>query len=236
MQYEDFLAAKAKSVTPSGFDIEASALNPALFDFQRSIVRWALKKGKAAMFLDTGLGKTIQQCEWAHQVCRHTWGNVLIVAPLCVSQQTVEESAKFGIAVRYVRDQSQVKPGISITNYEMLKHFDPTQFVGVVLDESSILKDHTSKTRQMIIDMFSRTPYRLSCTATPSPNDFMELGNQAEFLGVMSAVEMLAMYFVHAGGETSKWRLKGHGKTRFWEWMASWAICIKNPDDLGFNG
>jgi DNA modification methylase len=188
------------------------------------------------MFLDTGLGKTIQQCEWAHQVTRATSGNVLIAAPLCVSQQTVEEAAKFGIEVRYVRDQSQVQPGISITNYEMLKHFDPVQFVGVVLDESSILKDHTSKTRQMIIEMFSRTPYRLSCTATPSPNDFMELGNQAEFLGVMSSVEMLAMYFVHDGGETSKWRLKGHGKTKFWEWMASWAICIKNPSDLGFDG
>lgn len=236
MQYDDFLAAKAKSVTPSGFDIAESALNPALFDFQQAIVRWALKKGKAAMFLDTGLGKTIQQSEWAHQVVQHTGGNVLIAAPLCVSQQTVEEAAKFGIDVRYVRDQSQVQPGISITNYEMLKHFDPAQFVGVVLDESSILKDHTSKTRQMIIEMFSRTPYRLSCTATPSPNDFMELGNQAEFLGVMSAVEMLAMYFVHDGGETSKWRLKGHGKTRFWEWMASWAICIKNPSDLGFDG
>jgi DNA modification methylase len=236
MNYEEFLSGKARSVKPSGFDIEAGELNPALFDFQRAIVKWALKKGKAAMFLDTGLGKTIQQCEWAHQVTRATSGNVLIAAPLCVSQQTVEEAAKFGIEVRYVRDQSQVQPGISITNYEMLKHFDPVQFVGVVLDESSILKDHTSKTRQMIIEMFSRTPYRLSCTATPSPNDFMELGNQAEFLGVMSSVEMLAMYFVHDGGETSKWRLKGHGKTKFWEWMASWAICIKNPSDLGFDG
>jgi hypothetical protein len=236
MDYDDFLERKAKSVQPSGFDIDEGALNPALFDFQRAIVRWALKKGKAAMFLDTGLGKTLQQCEWAHRVCEHTGGNVLIAAPLCVSQQTVEEAAKFGISVRYVRDQSQVHPGISITNYEMLKHFDPAHFVGIVLDESSILKDHTSKTRQMIIDMFSRTPYRLSCTATPSPNDYMELGNQAEFLGVMTAVEMLAMYFVHDGGDTSKWRLKGHGKTRFWEWMASWAICIKNPSDLGYDG
>ena len=236
MQYEEFLAAKAKTVEPSGFAVSDDELNPALYGFQKAIVRWGLAKGKAALFLDTGLGKTIQQCEWARHVCRHTGGNVLIVAPLCVSQQTVEEAAKFGIEVRYVRDQSQVQPGISITNYEMLRHFDASQFVGVVLDESSILKDHTSKTRQMIIDMFSRTPYRLSCTATPSPNDFMELGNQAEFLGVMSAVEMLAMFFVHDGGDTSKWRLKGHGKTRFWEWMASWAICIKSPYDLGFDG
>lgn len=236
MKYDEFLRRKAKSVTASGFDISESELNPALFDFQRAVVMWGLKKGRAAIFEDTGLGKTLQQGEWAHQVCRYTGGNVLIVAPLCVSQQTVEELAKFRIEVRYVRDQSQVQSGISITNYEMLKHFDPSRFVGVVLDESSILKDHTSKTRQMIIEMFSRTPYRLSCTATPSPNDFMELGNQAEFLGVMSAVEMLAMYFVHDGGETSKWRLKGHGKTRFWEWMASWAICIKNPADLGFDG
>lgn len=236
MQYEEFLLAKARRVDAAGFDVQPADINPALFDFQREIVRWAVKKGRAAIFADTGLGKTLQQCEWARLVAEHTGGRVLIAAPLCVSQQTVEEAAKFGITVRHVRDQSQVGDGICITNYEMLHHFDPAAFAGVVLDESSILKNQTGKTRQMIIDMFSRTPYRLSCTATPSPNDFMELGNQAEFLGVMSAVEMFAMYFIHDGGDTSKWRLKGHGKTRFWEWLASWAVCIKSPADLGFDG
>jgi hypothetical protein len=155
---------------------------------------------------------------------------------LCVSQQTVEEAAKFGITVKYCREDDEVEPGITITNYEMLEHFDLDSFVGVVLDESSILKAHTSKTRAYITEQFRATPYKLSCTATPSPNDFMELGNQSEFLGVMSAQEMLATFFTHDGGDTGKWRLKGHGKVKFWEWMASWAICIRNPSDLGFDG
>ncbi len=188
------------------------------------------------MFEDTGLGKTAQQVEWARQVCIHTGGNVLIAAPLCVAQQTVEEAAKWGVSIKYARHQDDAQDGITITNYEMLERFDPALFAGVVLDESSILKAHTSKTRERIIEMFRETPYRLSCTATPSPNDHMELGNQAEFLGVMTATEMLAMFFVHDGGDTSQWRLKGHGKSRFWEWMATWSVCIRNPADLGFDG
>ena len=234
MNYSDFLRAKATTSTPVGFD--PSDLCPELFDFQRAIVEWACKRGRAAIFADTGLGKTAMQVEWARQVNEHTGGDVLIAAPLCVAQQTVEEAAKFGICVRYCRDQKDAKPGITITNYEMLERFNPADFAGVVLDESSILKAHDSKTRARITEMFRDTPYRLSCTATPSPNDHMELGNQAEFLGVMTATEMLAMFFIHDGGDTSQWRLKGHGKTRFWEWISTWAVCIRNPADIGFDG
>jgi DNA modification methylase len=236
MNYDAFIRAKTSEDVESGF--EPSDLGEHLFDFQAAIVEWACKRGRAAIFADTGLGKTAMQTEWARQVSEHTGGMVLIAAPLCVAQQTVEESAKFGIHIQYCRHPSEIKDGtmIVITNYEMLDKFNPDEFVGIVLDESSILKSHTSKTRALIIEMFQRTPYRLSCTATPSPNDHMELGNQAEFLGVMTGVEMLAMFFVHDGGDTSQWRLKGHGKTRFWEWMATWSICIRNPADLGFDG
>ena len=218
MNYEEFLAAKAKSVTPSGFDIDEGELNPALFDFQRAIVKWALKKGKAAMFLDTGLGKTIQQCEWARQVARHTGGNVLIAAPLCVSQQTVEEAAKFGIEVRYVRDQSQVQPGISITNYEMLEHFNPARFDGVCLDESSILKSYTGKIRNQIIEEWGRVKFRLAATATPAPNDYMELGNHSEALGEMGFQDMITRFFRketgkdHLGWGRTKFHMKGHAE------------------------
>ena len=234
MTYDEFIAGKAVQAQTVGFD--PIGINDALFDFQRAIVEWACKRGRAAIFADTGLGKTAMQVEWARQVVAHTGGDVLIAAPLCVAQQTVEEAAKFGVAVRYCRDQKGAQPGITITNYEMLERFDPADFAGVVLDESSILKAHDSKTRARLVEMFSGTPYRLSCTATPSPNDHMELGNQAEFLGVMTSAEMLAMFFIHDGGDTSQWRLKGHGKTRFWEWMSTWAVCIRNPSDLGFDG
>lgn len=233
-EYESFIKSKLRSSVASGFDCDVP-IGP-LFDFQAACVKWALKRGRAALFLDTGLGKTLCQTSWAKYVCEHTGGNVIIAAPLCVAQQTVEEAAKFGITVKYCRDDAQVEPGITITNYEMLEHFDLDAFAGVVLDESSILKSHTSKTREAIVTWFKDTPYKLSCTATPSPNDYMELGNQSDFLGVMSAQEMLATFFTHDGGDTSKWRLKGHGKTRFWEWMATWSICIRNPADLGFDG
>ena len=234
--YDEFIKRKQSDDLVTGFDPQD--LGSHLFDFQSAIVEWACKRGRAAIFADTGLGKTAMQTEWARQVTEHTGGMVLIAAPLCVAQQTVEESAKFGIHIQYCRKPEDIHQNthIVITNYEMLTHFNPDDFVGIVLDESSILKSQTSKTRALIIEMFQRTPYRLSCTATPSPNDHMELGNQAEFLGVMTAVEMLAMFFVHDGGDTSQWRLKGHGKTRFWEWMATWSICIRNPADLGFDG
>ena len=232
--YESFIASKGFADVPTGFDCDVP-IGP-LFDFQAVCVKWALKRGRAALFEDTGLGKTLQQVIWAQYVCEHTGGNVIIAAPLCVAQQTVEEAASFGITIKYCRCDADVESGITITNYEMLEHFDLESFVGVVLDESSILKSVNGKTRQFITDAFRRTPYKLSCTATPSPNDWMELGNQAEFLGVMTAVEMLSTFFTHDGGDTGKWRLKGHGKVKFWEWMATWAICIRNPADLGFDG
>ena len=232
--YEAFIASKQFADVPTGFDCSVP-VGP-LFDFQAACVTWALKRGRAALFEDTGLGKTVQQVTWANEVHKHTGGNVIIAAPLCVAQQTIKEAAKIGIEVRYCRHQSEVVDGITITNYEMLDQFELDSFVGVVLDESSVIKAVNGKTRQFITDAFRRTPYKLSCTATPSPNDWMELGNQAEFLGVMTAVEMLSTFFTHDGGDTGKWRLKGHGKVKFWEWMATWAICIRSPADLGFDG
>lgn len=232
--YADFIKSKQIADIPTGFDCDIP-VDP-LFDYQAACVKWALKRGRAALFVDTGLGKTAMQCTFAQKVHEHTGGNVLIVAPLCVAQQTVEEAKKFGITVKYCRHDDDVESGVTITNYEMLGHFDLESFIGVVLDESSILKGHNSKTRAFIIDAFRRTEYKLSCTATPSPNDWMELGNQAAFLGIMSSVEMLSTYFTHDGGDTGNWRLKGHGAVRFFEWMATWAICIRNPADLGFDG
>lgn len=233
MEYGEFLDAKRVESVPSGFD--ASGINESLFDFQRDIVRWACARGKAAIFADCGLGKTPMQLEWARLVCDHTGGRVLILAPLAVSQQTKREGEKFGISVTVAREQSQAGDGITITNYEMLPHFDPAQFAGVVLDESSILKAHDGKTRNEIIELFSDTPYKLACTATPAPNDHMELGNHAEFLGTMTRAEMLAMFFIHDGGDTAKWRLKGHAEARFWEWVASWAVLMRRPSDLGYD-
>jgi hypothetical protein len=230
--YELFLESKIRKYEESGFTTDE--INPLLFDFQIDIVTWCLKKGKAAIFAGTGLGKTGMQLEWAKKVCEYTAGNVLILAPLAVSEQTVREGLKFGIEVNICREQSEIKPGINITNYEMLHKFDCDSFSGVVLDESSILKSFTGKVRTEIIEAFRDVPYRLACTATPSPNDYMELGNHAEFLNVMTRSQMLSMYFVHDGGETSKWRLKGHCQTAFWDWVASWSVMLSNPTDLGY--
>ena len=233
--YQEFIKSKQFIDVAGGFDVPDSDINHTLFDFQRVVTKWALARGRAAIFEDTGLGKTFQQCEWAHHVHRITGRNVLIFAPLCVAHQTVQEAAKLNIHVHYCREQSAVECGINITNYEMLEHFDMDEFGGVVLDESSILKHQDSKTRTKIISSTRSIPYKLSCTATPSPNDYMELGNQAEFLGIMTAVEMLAMFFIHDGSDTSKWRLKGHGQRKFWEWMSTWSVCIRKPSDLGFS-
>lgn len=235
MTYEEFLKKKDIERIESGFDIDVKKLNKALFPFQRDIVSWALKKGKAAIFSDCGTGKTIMQLEFADQVCKHTKKNALIVAPLSVVEQTKKEGEKFGISVNVCRTQADVKKGINITNYEMLEHFTAKEFICVVLDESSILKSFTSTTRNLLIDMFQMTAYRLACTATPSPNDHSEIGNHSEFLGIMSRTEMLATYFIHDGSNTSEWRLKGHGEKRFWEWVATWAVCVRNPSDLGYS-
>ena len=234
MQYNEFLDSKRIVVPPSGITINYREINKKLFQFQKDIVRWSLQKGKAAIFAGCGLGKTPMQLEWARHIHKNTGGNIIILAPLAVSQQTVREGQKFGIVVNPCRQQSDVKPGINITNYEMLHKFKPESFAGVVLDESSILKSYDGKFRTTIIKSFRETPFKLACTATPAPNDYMELGNHAEFLGVMTRTEMLSMFFVHDGGDTSKWRLKGHAKDKFWEWVASWAVMLEKPSDLGY--
>jgi DNA modification methylase len=223
MEYESFLQTKQKSHILSGFDV--TNLNDGLFDFQKFIVTRALKAGKYAIFADCGLGKSFMQLEWAYQVAKHTNGQVLILAPLAVVGQTEQECIKFGIP----------NEKITITNYEQIENIDCSIFSGVVIDESSILKSFEGATRNLIIDNFKNTPYKLACTATPSPNDPMELGNHAEFLDVMSRNEMLAMYFVHDGGETAKWRIKGHALKSFYQFVGSWSIMLSKPQDIGFN-
>lgn len=235
MEYNEFLKSKWVAHATSGFDINISEINDKLFHYQKDIVKWALKKGKAALFAGTGLGKTAMQLEWARHVHEETQLPILILAPLAVSQQTIREGVKFGIDVNLAESQKDVINGVNISNYEKLHHFDPSTFSGIVLDESSILKSFDSKYKQLIIDMFRDTPYKLACTATPAPNDYVELGNHSEFLNILSRVEMLATYFVHDGGDTSKWRLKGHAESKFWEWVASWAVVITKPSDLGYS-
>lgn len=227
--YQDFLNKKRIVAERHGLEI-IPKLSTKLFDFQETIVAWALRRGRAAIFADCGMGKTPMQLEWAKQIP----GRVLIVAPLAVSGQTEKEGEKFGVPVKYMR-KDDLKTQIVITNYEMLEHFQPENFDGVVLDESSILKSFTGKIRTYIIENWGRVKYRLAATATPAPNDYMELGNHAEFLGVMTRSEMLSMFFVHDGGDTSQWRLKGHAEDDFWKWICSWAVMIRKPSDLGFN-
>jgi hypothetical protein len=233
LDYQAFLDAKALVDVPTGLSA-VPALGAHLFDYQRDITAWALRRGRAAIFADCGLGKTPMQLEWAS----HIDGAVLILAPLAVAPQTVREGEKFGIPVEYVREMptwDADAAGIYVTNYELLDRFDLSQFAGLVLDESSILKSYDGATRTAIIEASREVPFRLACTATPAPNDYMELGNHAEFLGVMSRAEMLAMFFVHDGGETQQWRLKGHAQADFWRWVASWAVLLRKPSDVGYD-
>lgn len=235
-EYHRFLKEKKIVSSTCGFCVKKESLNRNAFDWQKDIVIWALKKGKAALFEDCGLGKTLQQLMWAEKVAEHTKKPVLVFAPCSVVCQTVKEGQKFGITAKAVRQMDDIENGINITNYEIAEHFEMQMFGGVVLDESSILKDFTSKTKQTLVEMCKCVPYRLCCTATPSPNDYTELGNHAEFLDVMSRTEMLCSFFVHDGGDTSSWRLKGHAADAFFEWVASWACCMTNPSDLGYSG
>jgi DNA modification methylase len=224
MEYLEFLEKKQKTHILSGFDVKESELNNNMFDFQKFIVKRALKAGKYAIFADCGLGKTLMQLEWANQVSKKTKSKVLILAPLAVVGQTIQEGLKFGIDMA----------NIDVQNYEQLDNIDCSIYTGIVLDESSILKNFEGATKKQIIDNFISTPYKLACTATPSPNDPMELGNHSEFLDVMSRNEMLAMYFVHDGGETAKWRLKGHAIKMFYQFIGTWAIMLNKPSDIGF--
>jgi DNA modification methylase len=230
-KYQEFLQQKQKSIIHSGFDLDKKKLNKKMFDFQKFIVIRALKAARYAIFADCGLGKTLMQLEWANQVNKHTGKPVLILAPLAVSRQTIEEGKKFHIDV--VRYDGSNAP-IQITNYEQLDNIDCSLFSGIVLDESSILKNYEGATKKLILDSFANTPFKLACTATPSPNDPMELGNHSEFLDVMSRNEMLAMYFVHDGGETAKWRIKGHAIKHFYQFVGTWSIMLNKPEDIGF--
>lgn len=229
MTYQELL--NRKRIKARDFGVEPKSIHPELFDFQRKAVEFAVRKGRAALFLDTGLGKTICQLEWARQIP----GEVLILAPVAVAPQTVREAKDhLGMDVHHSRDGS-VHGKVTITNYERLHLFDAQQFAGVVLDESSILKSFDGKTTQRLTNAFRQTPYKLAATATPSPNDHMELGTHAEFLGIMSRTEMLARWFVNDTANTGDWRLKGHAVLSFWEWVASWAVCASKPSDLGGN-
>jgi superfamily II DNA or RNA helicase len=231
LTYEEFLTSKIRRHSHAGFEVED--LHPELFDFQAFIVRKALKKGRYAIFADCGLGKTFMQLEWARRVAQHTGKPVLILCPLAVAGQTIKEGERFGIKItRWTADHAG---SIQIANYEQLDNIDWHIYSGVVLDESSILKNVEGAYRSLIITAFALTPYKLACTATPAPNDPMELGNHAEFLNVMSRTEMLSMYFVHDGGETAKWRIKGHAVERFYKWVSEWAIMLTKPQDIGFN-
>lgn len=240
MTYEEFLKTKEFSIQPTGF--ETDDLNDNLFDYQRDIVKWALRIGKAALFEDTGLGKTIQQLSWADAVAKHTGGSVLILAPLAVSKQTAQEAYKFGIVCNLAEGQEDIKKGINITNYEKIHKFDTDCFDGIVLDESSILKSYSGKTTKELQERFAYTPYKLCCTATPSPNDYTEIGTTAEFLGVMPRTEMLSTFFINdcikknGKNEHIGWRLKRHAEKEFFRWMSTWAMMIKTPSDLGYDG
>lgn len=237
MKYSEFIQKKQIMDVPTGIpDPGAFELHPALFDYQRDIVRWALRRGRACVWAECGLGKTFIQLEWARIVHAFTGKPVLILAPLAVSEQTAnDEAPKLGITVNICKSQNDVKDGINITNYERLDGFRFSEFGGIVADESSIIKNSSGKIRNAILAAVERIPFRLACTATPAPNDFMELGNHAEFVGAMGYAEMLAMFFVHDGGDTAKWRLKGHAKKAFFEWVASWAVMIRKPFDLGYS-
>lgn len=233
--YEDFIKSKRRSEIATGHT--PGELNEHLFDFQHAIVSWAVRRGRAAIFADTGLGKTLMQLSWADEVSTYSNGIVLILAPLAVSEQTIEQGATFGIEVKRVPEGETPKnSGVWITNYERINAIDFDSLTGIVLDESSILKSHDGKTRTAIIQSCQSIPYRLSCTATPSPNDFEELGNQCEFLGVMTRTEMLATYFVNDAGDTGTWILKGWGQSRYWEWMGTWSVVLRSPADIGFDG
>ena len=235
MNYLEFIEKKKKIVNQFGFEYPKNKLNRSLFDWQKEIVVWAIGRGRAAIFAECGLGKTIQQLEWARIVCERTNKPVIIHCPVGVREQTKREADKFKIKakVAVVNEPDEVIQGINLVNYEKLHKFDSSVFGGVVLDESSILKGETSKTREMLNSAYENTRFRLACTATPAPNDHVELGNHAEFLGICEATDMLNRYFVHDSGDTSKWRLRGHAHRDFWNWVSQWAVCVSKPSDVG---
>lgn len=235
LEYEQFLDSKRVIVVPTGIQVSIVQISDRLYPFQRDVVRWALAKGKAAIFADCGMGKTPMQLEWAAQVHRHTGGRVLIAAPLAVAQQTAREGEKFGVTVTICRSPEDLGSGVNITNYELLHKFRPTDFDGLVLDESSILKAFSGVYRKELTEFAEQVPFRLACTATPAPNDLVEVINHAEFLSVMRGKEMIALWFTQDGNTTHAWRLKGHARKDFWRWMAGWCVALRKPSDLGYS-
>lgn len=235
--YKEFIEGKNTKKHYTGIDVKD--LNPMLYDYEHDIVKWSLKKGRAAIWADCGLGKTPMQLEWAWKIYLETHGKILIIAPLAVSCQTIQEGIKFGRHVKKAENMNDcVENGLYITNYEKAcnpQRFDLSIFDAIVLDESSILKNYSGKMRNYIINECKTVKYKLACTATPSPNDFEEIGNHAEFLGICTRKEMLSMFFIHDSNDTAKWRLKGHGQNKFWEWLSSWAVMIRKPSDLGYS-
>lgn len=228
--YAEFLASK-RAIVPAVGPSEVGTVNPILFPFQRDLVTWAVRKGRAALFADTGLGKTFMQLEWARLLGERT----LILAPLAVAQQTIREAERLGITVTYARSQAETSDGITITNYERLDRFDPKAFGAVVLDESSILKAFSGVTKRALVATFAETKYRLACTATPAPNDIEELCNHAHFLGVMTPAEMRSTFFIaDSRGEFMRYRLKRHAHRAFYRFLASWSMAVKRPSDLGY--
>ena len=233
--YSDFISTKIISVKSSGFNIEKSDLNKELFDWQKDIVAWAIRKGRCAIFAACGLGKTIMQLEWCKKISEHECSPVLILAPLSVANQTAREGQKFGYSVNVCRSMADVSNGINITNYEILDKFDESKFAAVVLDESSILKNMQGKTRTALINKFVSTPYKLCCTATPAPNDYTELTNHAEFLNIMRGQEMLANWFINDAYDVGTWRLKKHAVDDFWRFVSTWSVSISKPSDIGYS-
>lgn len=231
--YEEFVASKLAAIVPTGTDAAQDLSEYGLMPHQADLTAWALRRGRAAIFADTGLGKTRMQLAWADRVHAETGCDVLILAPLAVAAQTVAEGEAIGVPVTLCREASDLSRGVNITNYDRLHKFDPSQFGAVVLDESSCIKHHDTKTLARLLEAFADTRFKLCATATPAPNDWTELGTHAEFLGVCTRAEMLAEYFVHDGGETQVWRLKGHAREQFWHWVSGWGAMVRKPSDLG---
>ena len=231
--YKKFLERKTQVGADHGFD--PTWMPSTLFPFQVALVEWAVRKGRAAIFADCGLGKTPMQLTWAENVAQHTKGRVLILTPLAVAFQTVREGEKFGVEVAHRREGIERGDRIVVTNYERMHYFNPSDFAGVVLDESSILKAFTGKYRTTLTEAWKGKQFKLACTATPAPNDLMELGNHSEFLDVMRGCEMLSSYFINDPGHVGHYRIKGHAESLFWQWVASWAAYVRKPSDIGFD-
>lgn len=232
-EYQEFLRRKAIAAAPAGF--EPGTMNEAMMDFQAASTAFALRQGRAALYLSTGLGKSICQLEWLDQCIRHTNKPGLLLAPLAVAKQFEREAAKFGYDAHVIRDMTTVGNHINIVNYDRLDKIDPSVFGAVSMDEASILKSYTGRTSRALIEAFAGVLYRLCATATPAPNDHAELGSQAEFLGIMTQAEMLVRWFINDTNDTGVWRLKGHARSSFYDWMASWARMAETPADLGFD-